>query len=66
MDWLLGRFADARVETMTADELSDFEELLALPDPDIESWLIYGAKPFPDGSLGELVETVRQFHNIDG
>lgn len=66
MDWLLGRFAQARVETMELGELSDFEELLALPDPDIENWLIHGAQPPPDGSLGILVETVRRFHKIDG
>lgn len=66
MDWLLGRFAQARVEAMNPDELSDFEELLALPDPDIEGWLIHGAQPLPEGSLGELVATVRQFHKING
>lgn len=66
MDWLLGRYADAEVEAMDGSELTVFERLLALPDPDIEQWIMYGARPRPDGSLGELIEHVRRFHGIDG
>lgn len=66
MDWLLGRFAEARVSEMDLHELTDFEALLALPDPDIERWLLLGARPLPEGSLGEVVEQVLRFHKIGG
>src|SRR6185436_18374500 len=33
MDWILGRFAQAALQGMSADGLGVFERLLALPDP---------------------------------
>ncbi len=58
---MLGRFAEAALPSMNADELGKFEKLLAVPDPDVEKWLFYG----PDGAEGdilEVVERVRAFH----
>lgn len=66
MDWLLGRYAEAAVSRMDSDELTHFEQLLALPDPDIEQWVMYGAHPRPEGAIGEVIIRVRQFHDIDG
>ena len=65
MDWLLGKFAAAEVADMTADELSAFEQLLALPDPDLEHWIARTAVDRPDGTFGDLILRVRRFHGLD-
>ncbi len=65
MDWLLGRFALARIAGMSPDELTRFERLLALGDPEIESW-IFGT-PAPELSeFADLVAALRDFHGIEG
>ncbi|GAA3856113.1 succinate dehydrogenase assembly factor 2 [[Pseudomonas] carboxydohydrogena] len=35
MDYILGRFADAHIADLSEDEISDFERLIELPDPDL-------------------------------
>ncbi len=64
MDWILGRFAQAEVMAMNDEELTAFERFLALPDPDIEQWIVYGAAPDPETGAALLVERLRQFHRI--
>lgn len=66
MDWLLGRFAAARAPAMDAAELEAFEAFLALPDPEIERWLLGHAAPPPDGAFAVLVARLRRFHKVDG
>lgn len=58
LDLLLGRYAMARVEAMTADELAVYEQFLVLPDPHIDSYL-RGA-PAPCG-IAAIVADVRAF-----
>ena len=41
MDWLIGRFADARVPDMTPQALADFERLLQMPDPELHDMILY-------------------------
>ena len=65
MDWLLGRFADAELAAMEPDELAAFEDLLALPDPDIERWVTKTPEERPDGAIGGLVMRLRRFHGLD-
>lgn len=64
MDWLLGHFADTEIEKMDDAELKDFEEFLALPDPDIENWLLVPDMPAPDGKAGEFVARLKRFHDL--
>jgi len=64
MDWMLGRFAEAELQSMGADELGTFEKLLALPDPDIEKWLIKGQKG-GDEELQAIIKRVRRFHKLE-
>ena len=45
-DLLLGTFADAQLERMTADQLQRFSELLAVPDADLYDWAT-GRSPVP-------------------
>ena len=39
MDLIMGRFADATIEQLAADELADFELLLEVPDREILAWI---------------------------
>lgn len=64
MDWILGRFARSELDKLEENELSAFELLLALADPDIEQWVMHGAGEPPGGEVGVLIERVRKFHEI--
>ena len=44
LDLILGRFADANVDTMSEHELGAFEALLNAADPDIYHWVVGGAE----------------------
>ncbi|MEP0070450.1 succinate dehydrogenase assembly factor 2 [Pyruvatibacter sp.] len=46
-DLILGTFADAYVEELTTDDLTDFERLMEAPDQDVYGW-ISNTKPVPD------------------
>jgi antitoxin CptB len=63
MDWLLGRFAAAQLETMTATELDRFEALVGLPDPDIQDWILTPAAAV-DPDYASLVAELRRFHGL--
>lgn len=63
MDWLLGRFADAGVAAMNAEELALFERLLEASDPDLERWIL-GSRGPDDGALAGLVAALRRFHRL--
>ena len=64
MDWLLGRFVEAGIAHMSEPELTELEQLLALPDPHLQAWLMSGTS---DGGndLGPLVERIRAFHGLE-
>jgi antitoxin CptB len=64
MDWLLGKFADARLPVMSGDDLDTFERLLSLPDPDLNQWIIEPAT-LSDRSIAPLIGEIRAFHNLD-
>lgn len=63
MDWLLGRYGEAHLAAMTGDTLVRFEELIALPDPDIHAWLMTGAG-FEGSVLAPLLADIRAFHGL--
>lgn len=64
MDWVLGRFAQARVGDMGEEELASFEQFLALPDPEIEQWVMRGTPVDPSSETGQMVERLRNYHQI--
>jgi antitoxin CptB len=47
MDLIMGRFADAFVDRMGADELDAYERLMEIPDPDLLGWIIGQQSPPP-------------------
>jgi antitoxin CptB len=63
MDFILGRFAQAQLSGMTAEELGDFERLIALPDPILSEWFSQGAAP-GDGEFAGLVAALRRYHGL--
>jgi antitoxin CptB len=62
VDLLLGRFADAHVANLAADELGAFEALLEVPDQDVLDWLI-GAGRAPAGPSEPFLRRVYAFHH---
>jgi len=48
MDLILGSFADAEVDRLSADELDQYERLLEINDTDLLPW-ITGQNPVPAG-----------------
>lgn len=46
LDLLIGGFVSSRIATFTAEELTDIERLLDLPEPDLADWLT-GRQPIP-------------------
>ncbi len=63
MDWLVGRFADARVRDMAPDVLAEFERLLLLPDPQLHDMIVY-PEIAPAGDFAELIAQMRTFHGL--
>ncbi len=68
MDLVLGRFATARLAGMTAQELDDFERLLALPDPLLTQWFQQGDDPEEpsEAALAALIGALRSYHGLAG
>ena len=48
MDLLLGTFADARVDSLTGEEMDQFEALMEVLDGDLYAWLTGSAPVAPD------------------
>ena len=64
MDFLLGRFAEARLAAWPDRKLDLFESLLAEPDPVIQSWIFAPPAERP-AQYAALVEEIRQFHGLN-
>ena len=63
MDWLLGRYADANLARLDDAGLDKLERLLALPDPDLQVWIMTGASA-AENELSGLVADIRDFHGL--
>jgi antitoxin CptB len=64
MDWLVGRFAQARLANMTAEELAQFERALIIPDPALHDMILYPSMA-PAGEFAELISQIRAFHGLE-
>lgn len=65
MDWLLGRYAEAVLETSTAAELDVIEMLIALPDPELHGWIL-DPSAITDRRVAEAIARIRRFHGLVG
>jgi antitoxin CptB len=63
MDWLLGRYAEARLSAAGEDEVAELERLIALPDPDLQHWILDGGD-IGASELAPLIGRIRAFHGI--
>ena len=64
MDWLLGKYADVQLPTMTEQELKLFETLIEMPDPDLQTWILEPA-PVAGTDIAPLIAALRGFHKLD-
>lgn len=65
MDWLLGKFAEAKLPAMGEAELGQFERFMALPDPELQAWLMAAAGPH-GLEFSDLIGEVRAHHGLAG
>jgi antitoxin CptB len=63
MDWLMGRFAEARVAGMPPETLAEFERLLQMPDPELHDMILY-PEIAPAGDFAPLIAQLRSFHGL--
>lgn len=60
MDLIMGQFADQHIETMSEQELQEFERLLATPDWEVYAWIV-GNKPVPPNYAGPVLDRLLSF-----
>ena len=63
MDLILGRFADAHLAGMSAEEMWGFERLIALPDPVLTQWFSQDETP-AEPEFAELIAAMRALHGL--
>ena len=63
MDWMVGRYAAAKLDEMSADELQTFEAFLEVGDPEINAWLLAQVR-CPEPAFTALIDDMRAFHAI--
>jgi antitoxin CptB len=61
MDLVLGRFADAELGGMTAQDMDELEALLEAPDPDLYAWII-GQSAVPPEHDTRLFRRIAEFN----
>lgn len=60
MDLIVGRFADAHLAALSDAELTELEQLIELPDPDLYAALT-GTGGIPPALAGGVFERMRSF-----
>jgi antitoxin CptB len=65
MDLIMGAFADATIERLSAAELDELEHLMQAPDPDLYVWIAGEVAP-PAAYDNAMLHRLREFHRRDG
>jgi len=60
-DLIVGRFADAHIDTLDASELDDFEKLIEAPNADLYAWVV-GVDDVPANYDTVVLSKLRTFH----
>ena len=63
MDWLLGRYAEARLPAVNEAELAEIEDFITVADPDLQAWIMAGVPADPQHEA--LVGRIRAFHGLE-
>jgi antitoxin CptB len=63
MDLILGRFAEAVIGELTEEEITEFEQLSEMPDPDLYAWLT-GSQPIPPDHDLVVLRRLRDFFTL--
>jgi antitoxin CptB len=61
VDLITGRFADAHIAKLSDDEVTAFEQLMDVPEPDLLAWVM-GAAPTPAAYDTALFRRMCAFH----
>jgi antitoxin CptB len=61
MDLVLGRYADAYIETLSDRDLAEFEALMEVPDQQLFAWFT-GAEPVAAAHATPLFHAIVAFH----
>ena len=61
MDLIVGRFADAHIETLDAASLDDFERLIEVPNAALYAWVV-GAEDIPHDYDTAVLAKLKMFH----
>lgn len=68
MDLLMGRYAEAHLGSMDGLALDKFERLLALADPEVQSWILSASATDHRSSIepefADLIHSLRSFHGL--
>ncbi len=64
MDLILGRFADAEIATLTDHEMTQLEDLIEVPDPDLYAAVSGNAELAPQYANG-LFDRIKAFRAAD-
>lgn len=62
LDLLLGRFLQAKLETMSEADMDRYEDLLTYPDPDLFAWLM-GYETPSNKEIADFVALIRSLHS---
>lgn len=63
LDWLIGRYAEARVPAMDEAGMAVFEPFLAVPDPELHAWIMDPTR-LDQVVFRPIVEDLRAFHKL--
>jgi len=62
MDLIVGRFADARIDTFSDAELDDFERLIEIPNAELYAWIV-GDQAVPPMQDTPVLRALIAFHD---
>jgi antitoxin CptB len=63
MDWMIGRYAEAKLPGMDAAALDTFDQLLAISDPELDAWLMKQGRVV-ERALEVVIADIRLFHKL--
>lgn len=63
MDHMIGRYAEARLPDMDEAALTRFEQFMALPEPELQAWLL-SPELVRGLDFEDLIADVRRFHGL--